>query len=178
MYLQISSFLSKYFLRSLIFSFILVCIFLTPLSLVIADVTGKPRVIDGDTIEIAGTLIRLDGIDAPETKQMCLDEVGKRWRCGEAATYTLLNIIGNHWVTCKGEKRDRYRRLIAICTLGPFDLNAMLVLKGLALAYRKYSIAYIKEEYDAKSKKLGLWRGRFVAPWEWRQGKRLIYNKN
>ncbi len=32
-----------------------------------ADITGKPRVIDGDTIEIAGERIRLHGIDAPES---------------------------------------------------------------------------------------------------------------
>lgn len=148
------------------------------MSVVTADIMGKPRVIDGDTIEIAGSRIRLKGIDAPEVKQTCLDEVGKRWQCGKDATYTLLNIIGNQWVTCKGETKDRYHRLIAICFMGPFDLNAMLVLQGSALAYRKYSIAYVAEESEAKSRRLGLWRGKFVPPWEWRQGKRLVSNDN
>ena len=41
-----------------------------------ADITGKPRVIDGDTIEIAGERIRLHGIDAPESKQTCTDADG------------------------------------------------------------------------------------------------------
>ena len=36
-----------------------------------ADVTGKARVVDGDTIWIANTKIRLHGIDAPEAKQTC-----------------------------------------------------------------------------------------------------------
>ncbi len=36
----------------------------------LADITGKPRVIDGDTLEIAGERIRLHGIDAPETGQI------------------------------------------------------------------------------------------------------------
>jgi endonuclease YncB( thermonuclease family) len=35
------------------------------------DLTGKPRIVDGDTIEIGGTKIRLHGIDAPEMKQTC-----------------------------------------------------------------------------------------------------------
>ena len=31
----------------------------------LADITGKPRVVDGDTIHIGKTKIRLHGIDAP-----------------------------------------------------------------------------------------------------------------
>ena len=62
-----------------------------------ADITGKPRVIDGDTIEIAGQRIRLHGIDAPEAKQTCTDKEGKEWRCGQEATFALLYMIGDHW---------------------------------------------------------------------------------
>ena len=36
-----------------------------------ADITGKARVVDGDTIHIGDTKIRLHGIDAPEAKQAC-----------------------------------------------------------------------------------------------------------
>ena len=36
-----------------------------------ADVTGKARVVDGDTLHINQTKIRLHGIDAPEMKQIC-----------------------------------------------------------------------------------------------------------
>jgi endonuclease YncB( thermonuclease family) len=37
----------------------------------IAPISGKPRIIDGDTIEVAGQRIRLHGIDAPESGQTC-----------------------------------------------------------------------------------------------------------
>ena len=40
-------------------------------TLALADVTGQARVIDGDTIEVAGERIRLHGIDAPESGQRC-----------------------------------------------------------------------------------------------------------
>lgn len=158
--------------------FVLALIFLSYSSSAIADVIGKPRVIDGDTIEIAGDRVRLSGIDTPEKKQTCLDESGKRWRCGEDAIFALLDLVGTHWITCKGEKRDRYGRLIAVCFAGPFDINAKMVRQGWALAYRKYSNAYVAEEAEAKSKRRGLWRGRFVSPWDWRRGQRLSLDKN
>jgi len=138
-----------------------------------ADITGKPRIIDGDTVEIAGERIRLNGIDTPETNQSCLDNTGKRWRCGREATLALTAIVGDQAVTCKGGERDKYKRLIAICFAGTKDLNAEMVRQGWAPAYRKYSTAYVVEEASAKAQKLGLWRGQFVAPWDWRRGKRL-----
>jgi hypothetical protein len=42
----------------------------------------------------------------------------------------------------------------------------------LALAYRKYSTEYVDEEDAARAAQLGIWRGGFVPPWEWRSGQR------
>ena len=71
-----------------------------------ADITGKPRVIDGDTIIIRKTRIRLSGIDAPEYKQKC--NFGDRvWSCGKVAKDILIQTIGTKRVTCKGEEKDR-----------------------------------------------------------------------
>ena len=159
-------------LDAAMFRVVLAALLLLVPSVAVADITGKPRVIDGDTIEIAGERIRLHGIDAPESKQTCTDADGKEWRCGQDATFALANLIQNHWITCKGDGRDRYGRLIAVCFVGPYDLNAMMVQRGWALAYRRYSNEYVDEEADAKANKDGLWRGEFVAPWEWRRGKR------
>src|SRR5450759_5358911 len=47
-----------------------------------ADFTGVPRIVDGDTLAIGSTKIRLEGIDAPETDQVCLNAKGVRWSCG------------------------------------------------------------------------------------------------
>ena len=114
----------------------LVSFLILSISVAVADVTGKPRVIDGDTIEIAGERIRLHGIDAPESKQTCADKTGREWRWGQDATFALAEMIGNHWITCKGDTRDRYRRLIAVCYAGSYDLNAKMVRQGWSLAYR------------------------------------------
>jgi hypothetical protein len=40
-------------------------------------IVGKAWVIDGDTIIISDTHIRLEGIDAPESDQTCSDSKGK-----------------------------------------------------------------------------------------------------
>ena len=59
-----------------------------------ADITGQPRVIDGDTIEVAGQRVRLHGIDAPESRQLCRKD-GKPWRCGKDATSALKAFLGS-----------------------------------------------------------------------------------
>ncbi len=53
---------------------------------------GVASVIDGDTIEVHGQRIRLHGIDALESRQLCrLD--GKPWQCGKDAANTLAGKI-------------------------------------------------------------------------------------
>jgi endonuclease YncB( thermonuclease family) len=133
-----------------------------------ADVTGKPRVIDGNTLEIAGERIRLYGIAAPAPDQTCTAG-GAQWSCGQEATFALTFETAYHWVTCKGDSRDRAGQRIAVCTIGPYDLNALMVRKGWALADRRYASDYVGEEEEARAAKRGLWRGEFVAPWEWRR---------
>jgi hypothetical protein len=58
-----------------------------------AVISGKPWVIDGDTVSISSTRIRLEGIDAPELDQTCVDANGKSWLCGKVATRELKDYI-------------------------------------------------------------------------------------
>ena len=141
---------------------------LLPIPVAMADVTGKARVVDGDTIWIANTKIRLHGIDAPEMKQTCTHG-GREWACGRMATQSLKDAINNQEVVCKGDKRDRYKRLIAVCYVVFLNINEQMVTDGWAMAYRKYSKDYVRAETFAKSRREGLWRGEFEPPWEWRK---------
>jgi endonuclease YncB( thermonuclease family) len=133
-----------------------------------ADVIGDARVLDGDTIDIAGERVRLHGIDAPETRQTC-SVSGVAYDCGRNATRMLSGMVGGQEVTCKGKRRDRYGRLLAVCYVGDEDVNAKMVRDGWALAYRRYAKDYIADETEARASGSGLWRGQFVEPWEWRK---------
>jgi endonuclease YncB( thermonuclease family) len=66
-------------------SFILVMV---PLAFA-ADLIGQASIIDGDTLEIHGTRIRLWGIDAPESSQLCRGEDSLQYRCGAKAANAL-----------------------------------------------------------------------------------------
>jgi endonuclease YncB( thermonuclease family) len=133
--------------------------------------TGVPRIIDGDTIRIGNTRIRLHGIDAPEAKQTCTVG-GKEWRCGREATDALVRIVGEHQVSCSQRDVGRYGRVVAVCWAGPVDLNAWMVRQGWAVAYRRYSKDYAPDEKTAGREKRGIWRGRFMPPWDWRRKNR------
>ena len=144
-----------------------------PVTAAVAEnITGVPTVIDGDTIDIHGQRIRLHGIDAPESKQVCISG-GEKYRCGQRAALALSDRIGRGSVTCKAKDTDRYGRVIAACFKGQEDLNGWLVSQGLAVAYRRYSDDYVGQESAAKAASFGLWSGGFVMPWDWRRGKRL-----
>jgi len=137
-----------------------------------ADLSGTALIVDGDTITISGNKIRLSGIDTPEKHQTCR-KAGVTWRCGYKATETLRRWTYTKEVRCIGDTKDRYGRLIANCFVDGYNVNARLVYEGLALAYRKYSKQYVPEEDKARAAKRGMWAGEFVAPWDWRKGKRL-----
>ena len=135
----------------------------------IQTITGRASVIDGDTIEIHDTRIRLFGIDAPKSDQSCTAR-GKTSRCGQQAELALSEKISNQVVECQPKDRDRYGRIVAICEVGGEDVNAWMVAQGWALAYRYYSTDYVNQEERAKTLKIGIWQGEFVPPWEWRRG--------
>jgi endonuclease YncB( thermonuclease family) len=80
---------------------------LLPMSAAMADITGKSCIVDGDTIHIGDTKIRLHGIDAPEMRQTCTHG-GREWACGVLAKQALQRLVLGQADTCKGDKRDRY----------------------------------------------------------------------
>jgi len=133
-----------------------------------ADITGKVvRVLDGDTIIVQDTRVRLTGIDAPESKQAH----------GKASTRYLSKLINGNVVTIEGDKTDRYGRLLGKVVYQGKDVNLQMVQEGHAWWYRRYKRtqstsdqrAYAQAENTARSGRMGLWGGNPVAPWEFRR---------
>jgi endonuclease YncB( thermonuclease family) len=73
-----------------------------------ADVAGLPRIVDGDTVEIGSTKIRLSGIDAPETNQLCLDAKGEKWACGVTSRDELVKYSHDRPWMCHVTGIDKY----------------------------------------------------------------------
>ncbi len=140
-------------------------------SLALADITGTATVIDGDTLEIHGKRIRLAGIDAPDSRQLCrLD--GMPWMCGQDAANALTDKIGRRAVKCAELDRDRYKPNVVKCMVVGEDLGEWMLAHGWAVAYYLYSYEYSRAEHRAKSARRGIWASEFEMPWEWRRRER------
>jgi endonuclease YncB( thermonuclease family) len=135
-------------------------------------IIGVAFVIDGDTIEIHGQRIRLFGIDAPESSQLCVRPTGERWRCGQQGSFALSDRIGRATVSCQPRDVDRYGRVVAICFKGEEDLSRWMVTTGWAVAFRRYSVDYVADEDAARQNRINIWSGDFDMPWVWRAQRR------
>jgi len=132
---------------------------------------GRASVIDGDTLEINGKHVRLNGIDAPESDQQCEDAKHFRYSCGWQATGALDDFLAkSRPLRCEFVEWDQYGRFVGDCFLADgTNVAAWMVENGQALDWPKYSNgAYAAQQSAAKAAKRGMWRGYFEEPWSWR----------
>jgi endonuclease YncB( thermonuclease family) len=134
---------------------------------------GIAQAKDGDSLEVAGVRIRLFGIDAPELGQTCTSG-GAQWPCGQAAFDNLSQLVTGREVRCSRLGKDQFDRVLAKCTVSGFEVNRIIVERGYAIAFRKYSNDYVTAENRAKAEGLGIWAGEFRAPAEVRAEEREV----
>jgi hypothetical protein len=90
------------------------------------DLAGQASIIDGDTLEIHGTRIRVWGIDAPESSLLCRGNDSLQYRCGARAANELAAMVGGRPVICQPVSLDRYGRTVASCAVAGTDLAEWL----------------------------------------------------
>jgi len=117
-----------------------------------AALIGQPVIVDGDTIKLSGTHIRLQGIDAPESDQTCqIHGTAYIYSCGQRATAALKQFIGAAVVRRDQTGTDRWQRVVAKCFVSEKDIGEWMVREGWA-------------EDDARSRQRGIWAGTFIMP--------------
>lgn len=126
--------------------------------------TGHAAAVDGDTLRLAATRIRLTGLDAPELDQTC-STGGRQWNCGSEARAFLAALVDRRTTNCDPSGRDRYGRVLAKCRVDGDDLGAAIVAAGWAVTDFDYGV----EEATARAARRGIWAGDFATPAEWRR---------
>jgi endonuclease YncB( thermonuclease family) len=124
---------------------------------------------DGDTLILNDTIFQLEGIEAPRTDQVCLDDKRAKWWCGIAARDRLREWIGTRAVRCddKGPGRTFKKRRMGVCWVEEetTSVNQWLVREGWALNLEPYAKGRFKADQEhARDNRKGIWKGCFVSP--------------
>jgi endonuclease YncB( thermonuclease family) len=132
---------------------------------------------DGGTLQLGAVTFRLDGIDAPAFDQLCIDEHADAWTCGVEARDQLAKLIGNRQVRCDdlGADPAYKKRHLGVCKIEgeTTSLGQLLIRKGFALNVEASATGrFTVDEARAKEDRQGLWKGCFIAPREFRAGKK------
>ena len=136
------------------------------------DRSGEPPrraivVIDGDTLEVDGHIVDLPGIDAPELGQQCLQGT-HLYDCGRNAAFDLNKQVMLEGVTCvPGTPTSSGYE----CQTAEGAVSLLLVREGLVVARSEGELKSAEEQ--ARQVPMGIWRGTFVDPADWRAGRRL-----
>lgn len=128
---------------------------------------GQGTAVDGDTLNMGSTVVRLHGIDAPEASQTC-NRGGEAWSCGSDAAALLADLLTRGGLVCEQRDTDVYDRVVATCRVGRLDLAAVMADAGFAVALRDFSQAYVANAARAQSQGLGIWASEFQLPADYR----------
>jgi endonuclease YncB( thermonuclease family) len=141
-----------------------------------AALTAAATVRDANSIQLGDVTYRLDGVDAPELDQVCIDDHADPWTCGIEARDQLTRLIGGKPVRCDdvGPEKNFGKRHRAICTVegDKVSLNEQLLKLGFAIAREPLKANVKPAAAEAKAASAGIWKGCFVAPQEFRIGKK------
>ncbi len=119
-------------------------------------------VVDGQTLRLRESVVRLQGVVAPMRGQECTGKAGARFDCGAAASEALAALVRGHAVSCRLEGRDSAGFPQGTCEAGGVSLNHAVVAAGWARADHD-APALAAEEAGARTRRVGIWRAGDAA---------------
>jgi endonuclease YncB( thermonuclease family) len=146
--------------------FVFAALFAVPLAA--QDFSGQMRFSDADTLRVGSVKVRVFGIDAPEMAQTCQHADGTDWACGRWSADQASALFDGKWARCQQKDVDQYGRIVATCFFAGRDIAETLVERGIATAYRDFSLDYIDAEKRASIPGKGIWEGTLQTPSEYR----------
>jgi endonuclease YncB( thermonuclease family) len=128
---------------------------------------GSAQVIDGDSLQVAGTEIHLFGIDAPEVTQQC-EKAAVSWSCGAEARDVLAQLVDGQHVECRVQRVHTDGKAMALCKIEELDLGLAMIEAGLAVTTDASPATYVQARTLRQTHKIGLWPSNFQAHADWR----------
>jgi endonuclease YncB( thermonuclease family) len=124
-----------------------ILVLLVPLAASAADrLVGRARVIDGDTLAVAGVHVRLKGVAAPEVAHP--GHPGEPG--GEAAAAFMAELVEGRTLVCELTGERTHGRRVGRCFLEGRDVAGELIAAGLARDCPRYSQGrYVAVEPEA-----------------------------
>lgn len=128
------------------------------------EATGGPaRVIDALTLEVGGTVMRLQGIAAPRPGESCTIRGAVQPDCGALAATQLMDLTFGATVNCTAFGPVQEGARPARCTNAGYDLAHGMVHSGWARALPGAPAALHRIEAEARAAGRGLWQDGFPA---------------
>jgi endonuclease YncB( thermonuclease family) len=132
---------------------------------IVAASADQVAVVDGETLRLQETVVRLIGVAAPGRGQVCHRGDGTAFDCGAASAESLAHLVAGHNVSCRLLAHDEGERTLAICEADGRGLNQAQVIGGWARARaEKPGLAGPRldsDETEARARHRGLWAGLF-----------------
>ena len=134
-------------------------------------IKGKCYINDADGIVVQKYKVRLNQLDAPEWRQLAMQQDGTWFNHGARVKSALIGEIGGEYVEVLVEGYDKYGRVLGRVSCGGKDVGAWMVSQGLAIAC--YGDRYKKNMRAARAKQRGMWSYKTIYdPRDWRAGRR------
>lgn len=139
-------------------------------------ISGQIDVISANIFYIKGRYVRLYGVDAPDTDQICSDAKGSSYNCGTEAASWVRSWIDDNIIDCYILKVTPNASDIGVCMWGQYDIGEALVKSGWGIANSNETKMYVPHEMKAQKAYSGLWQGSFYTPEDWRKIKKETHN--